>query len=60
MAVLMKGVVVEITNGGYGCVMILGGIIEDRKTRLVRVEGRLTAEKYMQDIFTHFVLQMCQ
>ena len=35
--------IVETTNKGYGCVMVWGGIIGDRKTRLVKVEGQLTS-----------------
>ena len=31
--------IVETTNKGYGCVMVWGGIIGDRKTRLVKAEG---------------------
>ena len=51
--------IVETTNKGYGCVMVWGGIIGDRKTRLVKVEGRLTADKYIRDILTHPVLPIC-
>lgn len=51
--------IVETTNKGYGCVMVWGGIIGDRKTRLVKVEGRLTADKYIRDILTHHVLPIC-
>ena len=54
----MRGMIVEITNKGYQCLMIWHVIIEDRKTRVVGVEGRLKAEKNMRDILTCDVLPL--
>ena len=39
--------------------MVWGGIIGDRNTELVRVDGRLTGERYAKDILTFYVLTIC-
>ena len=54
-----QDMIVETTNKGYGNVMVWGGIIGDRKTQLVRVVGRLTADSYIRDILTDHVVPVC-
>ena len=52
--------IVELTNRCYGSVMVWGGIINGRKTPLVRVNGRLTKESYIANILTKQVLHLCR
>ena len=52
--------IVELTNRGYGSVMVWGGIINGRKTPLVRVNGRLTKESYIANILTKQLLHLCR
>ena len=49
----------ERTNKGYGSVMVWGGIIGDRKTQLIRIDGRMTAEIYITHILTDNVVPLC-
>ena len=50
---------VQTTNMGFGQVIVWVGIIGDHKTELVRVDGRLTGERYARDILTPYVLPIC-
>lgn len=52
--------IVEFTNKGYGNVMVWGGIIDGRKTALVRINGRLTKDNYCEDILTNHVIPLCR
>ena len=53
--------IVQTTNRGmdYGQVIVLGGIIDDRKTELVRVDGQMTSEGYARDILIPYVMPIC-
>ena len=42
--------ILENTNRGYDTVNIWGGIIGVYKTPLIRLQGRVTAEKYITDV----------
>ena len=42
--------ILEKTNRGYGSVNVWGGIIGHNKTRLIRLHGRVTSEKYINEI----------
>ena len=46
----------EHMNRGYGCVSIWGAIVHDRKLPLVRIDGRLNAQRYIDDILTQHVI----
>ena len=46
----------ETINRGYGCVSVWGAIINDRKLPLVRVEGRMTGQVYVDTILENNVI----
>ena len=52
--------IIEFTNKGYGNVMVWAGIIDNRKTALVRINGRLTKDNYCEDILTNNVIPLCR
>ena len=46
----------ESRNRGYGCVSIWGGIIDGRRLPLIRINGRLNADVYIEDILSQHVV----
>ena len=40
----------DVANRGYGSVIVWGGIINDEKTPLMRINGRLRVETYVDKI----------
>jgi len=45
-----------VKNRGYGTVMVWGGIFGDCKTPLVRVDGKMGAQEYIDQILTNSVV----
>ena len=52
--------ILEQKNRGYGCISVWGGIVGDQKLPLVRIDGRLNAEQYIENILTPHVLPFLQ
>ena len=50
----------EHRNQGYGNVTVWGGIIGGRKTGLVRIQGRLNAEQYIEQVLVPHVFPLFQ
>ena len=46
----------ESRNRGYGCVRIWGGIIDGRRLPLIRINGRLNADVYIENILSQHVV----
>ena len=42
--------ILEIQNKGYGCVMVWGAVISGRKSELVRLDGKVNSEIYIQNV----------
>ena len=51
-----EDMILEKTNRGYGSVNVWGGIIGHQKTPLIRLQGRITADAYIQDVLEAHVL----
>ena len=52
----LESTVRESINRGYGCVSVWAGIHHDRKLPLVRVDGRLNGQVYVDRILTQQVI----
>ena len=51
-----EGNIREHMNRGYGCVSIWGAIVHDRKLPLVRIDGRLSGQLYVDNILAQHVI----